>query len=54
MAQINAPKSNAYVRTGSNASATASKVTMYARLVPGTGDFAPEWDSYTYGQKVRR
>lgn len=54
MAQINVPKVNAYARTGSDASATVSKVNMYVRLVPGTGSFAPEWDSFAYAQKVRR
>lgn len=54
MAQINVPKVNAYAHSGSSASANVSKINMYARLVPGTGSFAPEWDSFAYAQKVRR
>lgn len=54
MSQINAAKLNAYARVGTDTEASVTKLNMYARLVPGSGSFAPEYQSFVYAQKVVR
>lgn len=53
MAQINAPKINAYAKVGPTA-ASVAKLNMYVRMVPGSGDFAPEYQSAVFAQKIVR